>query len=137
MRRAQVIGAAFDGNIHSLGGNFGFDDTQNRCVVVSTAAITEALWTKSTVRRRWLRNLTSKLKEIRSMNGLRAGFARCASSARRLRLLAAALNAGAARAPPEENVLRATLPNGLRVIIVRNTLAPVVATAVNYLAGWR
>ena len=40
---AQVIGAAFDGNIHSLGGNFGFDDTQNRCVMVSTAAITEAL----------------------------------------------------------------------------------------------
>jgi len=25
-------------------------------------------------------------------------------------------------------ILRATLPNGLRVIIVRNTLAPVVAT---------
>ncbi len=41
-----------------------------------------------------------------------------------------------ARAPaPETNVTRATLPNGLRVIIVRNTLAPVVATAVNYLAG--
>jgi zinc protease len=33
------------------------------------------------------------------------------------------------------NVLRATLANGLRVIIVRNTLAPVAATAVNYLAG--
>jgi zinc protease len=31
--------------------------------------------------------------------------------------------------------VRATLPNGLRVIIVRNTLAPVVATSVNYLAG--
>jgi len=41
--RGDVIGAAFDGNIHSLGGNFGFDDTQNRCVMVSTAAITEAL----------------------------------------------------------------------------------------------
>jgi hypothetical protein len=41
--RGQVIGAVFDGNIHSLGGNFGFDDTQNRGVVVSTAAITEAL----------------------------------------------------------------------------------------------
>jgi hypothetical protein len=41
--KGQVIGAVFDGNIHSLGGNFGFDDTQNRGVVVSTAAITEAL----------------------------------------------------------------------------------------------
>ncbi len=32
-------------------------------------------------------------------------------------------------------ILRATLDNGLRVIIVRNTLAPVVATSVNYLTG--
>ena len=41
-------------------------------------------------------------------------------------------------APGTENepgVLRATLENGLRVIIVRNKLAPVVATSVNYLAG--
>ena len=35
----------------------------------------------------------------------------------------------------EESVVRATLPNGLRVIIVRNSLAPVVATSVNYLSG--
>ena len=35
----------------------------------------------------------------------------------------------------EQGVVRATLPNGLRVIIVRNTLAPVVATSVNYLVG--
>jgi zinc protease len=34
-----------------------------------------------------------------------------------------------------ESIVRATLSNGLRVIIVRNTLAPVVATSVNYLAG--
>src|SRR5712672_1866384 len=38
-------------------------------------------------------------------------------------------------AKAEAGVLRATLPNGLRVIIVRNTLAPVVATSVNYLVG--
>src|SRR3954452_22017418 len=41
---------------------------------------------------------------------------------------------GLAWAQPD-SVLRATLSNGLRVIIVRNTLAPVVATSVNYLSG--
>ncbi len=54
------------------------------------------------------------------------------------RLLAAALAlacaVGAAHAA-EQSVLRATLANGLRVVIVRNSLAPVVSTAVNYLAG--
>ena len=35
----------------------------------------------------------------------------------------------------QKDVLRATLDNGLRVIIVRNTLSPVVATMVNYLVG--
>ncbi|MDP2116118.1 MAG: S46 family peptidase, partial [Brevundimonas sp.] len=39
----EVIGTAFDGNIHSLGGSFGYDGTLNRTVSVSTAAITEAL----------------------------------------------------------------------------------------------
>jgi len=45
--------------------------------------------------------------------------------------------AGAASSGPEQEpgVLRATLANGLRVIIVKNTLAPVVSTAVNYLVG--
>src|SRR6202142_3814603 len=47
---------------------------------------------------------------------------------------AAAADAGAQDAP-EQGVLRATLPNGLRVILVRNTLAPVVATSINYLVG--
>jgi zinc protease len=40
-----------------------------------------------------------------------------------------------ATSAPEAGVVRATLSNGLRVIIVRNTLAPVVATSVNYLVG--
>jgi zinc protease len=35
----------------------------------------------------------------------------------------------------EQNVLRATLTNGLQVIIVRNTIAPVVTTMVNYRVG--
>lgn len=39
----EVIGAAFDGNIHSLGGAYGYDGEVNRTVTVSTAAITEAL----------------------------------------------------------------------------------------------
>ena len=41
--KGDVIGAAFDGNIHSLGGDYGYDGAINRTVVVSTAAITEAL----------------------------------------------------------------------------------------------
>ena len=41
----EVIGAAFDGNIHSLGGAFGYHGELNRTVSVSTAAITEALRT--------------------------------------------------------------------------------------------
>jgi V8-like Glu-specific endopeptidase len=41
--RAEVVGAAFDGNIHSLGGAFFYDPQLNRTVVVSTAAVTEAL----------------------------------------------------------------------------------------------
>jgi len=42
-RSGAVIGAAFDGNIHSLGGNYGYDPSLNRTVVVSTDAVQEAL----------------------------------------------------------------------------------------------
>ncbi|MEI9927457.1 MAG: S46 family peptidase [Sphingomonas sp.] len=42
-RDGSVIGAAFDGNIHMLGGNYGFDPVLNRTVAVSTAAIEQAL----------------------------------------------------------------------------------------------
>ena len=42
-RQGRVVGAAFDGNIHSLGGNFAYDARLNRTVSVTTAAMTEAL----------------------------------------------------------------------------------------------
>ena len=42
-KSGAVIGAAFDGNIHSMGGNYGYDGTLNRTVAVSTAAVEEAL----------------------------------------------------------------------------------------------
>jgi hypothetical protein len=41
--KGEVIGAAFDGNIHSLGGAFAYDGKLNRTVVVSSAAVTVAL----------------------------------------------------------------------------------------------
>jgi hypothetical protein len=41
--KAEVIGTAFDGNIESLGGDYGYDARANRTVAVSAAAITEAL----------------------------------------------------------------------------------------------
>ena len=43
--KGEVIGAAFDGNIHSLGGNYGYDPVLNRTVVVSAASLQEALET--------------------------------------------------------------------------------------------
>jgi hypothetical protein len=42
-REAQVVGLVFDGNVHSLGGNYGFDPASNRAVAVDSRAILEAL----------------------------------------------------------------------------------------------
>lgn len=42
-RSGTVIGAAFDGNIHSIGGNYGYQGDVNRTVVVSAAAVQHAL----------------------------------------------------------------------------------------------
>jgi hypothetical protein len=39
----HAVGLIFDGNIHSLGGDFTFDDSVNRAVAVDTAAIVQAL----------------------------------------------------------------------------------------------
>ncbi|HWU80809.1 MAG TPA: S46 family peptidase, partial [Caulobacter sp.] len=41
--KGRLIGVAFDGNIHSLGGVYGYDAARNRTVSVSAVAITEAL----------------------------------------------------------------------------------------------
>ncbi|MGE5301398.1 MAG: M16 family metallopeptidase [Acidobacteriota bacterium] len=45
------------------------------------------------------------------------------------------LSGGYAYGSPSPEVLRATLKNGLRVVILRNDLAPVVTTEMNYLVG--
>jgi S1-C subfamily serine protease len=42
-RNGEAIGLVFDGNIQSLGGDFGFDSSVNRAVSVDVTGITEAL----------------------------------------------------------------------------------------------
>jgi len=39
----QIVGLIFDGNIYSLGGDYGFDETLNRAIAVHSAALIEAL----------------------------------------------------------------------------------------------
>jgi len=40
---AEIIGLVFDGNIHSLGGDYGYDESLNRAVSVSSSGMMEAL----------------------------------------------------------------------------------------------
>ena len=42
-KNAEVIGLIFDGNIQSLGGDYGYDEKVNRAVSVDSAALIEAL----------------------------------------------------------------------------------------------
>jgi Peptidase S46 len=39
----QIVGLIFDGNIQSLGGEYGFDPTVNRAISVCSPALVEAL----------------------------------------------------------------------------------------------
>ncbi|HEY6942307.1 S46 family peptidase [Dokdonella sp.] len=41
--RGEIVGLVFDGNIHSLGGNYWYDERLNRTVAVHSSAILEAL----------------------------------------------------------------------------------------------
>jgi hypothetical protein len=42
-KNLEVVGLIFDGNIQSLGGDYGFDEAVNRAVAVESVALTEAL----------------------------------------------------------------------------------------------
>ncbi|HVY46347.1 MAG TPA: S46 family peptidase [Minicystis sp.] len=42
-KNARIVGLIFDGNIHSLGGDYGYDPATNRAVAVHSAALVEAL----------------------------------------------------------------------------------------------
>lgn len=42
-QKAEIVGLIFDGNLPSLGGDFFYDETDNRAVAVHSAAITELL----------------------------------------------------------------------------------------------
>ena len=42
-KNLQVVGLIFDGNIYSLGGEYGFDPKLNRAISVCSPALVEAL----------------------------------------------------------------------------------------------
>jgi zinc protease len=77
------------------------------------------------------------MKAFRIVSPLRPVTLKLLSITIIIALLAACATAFAAagESASEPGVTRATLTNGLRVIIVQNPLAPVVTTVINYLAG--
>ena len=42
-QKGEIVGLIFDGNIESLGGDYGFDEANNRAIAVHSAALVEAL----------------------------------------------------------------------------------------------
>jgi V8-like Glu-specific endopeptidase len=42
-KNGEIVGLIFDGNIYSLGGEFGYDGTRNRAVSVDSRALLEGL----------------------------------------------------------------------------------------------
>jgi zinc protease len=62
-------------------------------------------------------------------------FAACGLSSRAASAQNSAPVSSQASAPAQANLLRATLPNGMRVVIIRSTLAPVVTVEANFLVG--
>ncbi|MBI5545347.1 MAG: S46 family peptidase, partial [Deltaproteobacteria bacterium] len=42
-QKGEAAGLVFDGNIHSLAGDYGYDEALNRCVAVHSAALLESL----------------------------------------------------------------------------------------------
>jgi hypothetical protein len=42
-QKGELVGLAFDGNIHSIGGDYGYDGTRNRCIGVDVMAMKQAL----------------------------------------------------------------------------------------------
>src|SRR6202035_4153288 len=70
----------------------------------------------------------------------RMGFRRFLTAALAAAFLTVPLAPTGAQAPPAPaarsvDVTRATLPNGMQVVVLRDTLAPVVSTWMNYLTG--
>jgi hypothetical protein len=42
-RQGQIVGLMFDGNIYSLGGDYGYDPVRNRAIAVDSRALLEAM----------------------------------------------------------------------------------------------